>query len=677
MTFLSWTGAAGLSGLALLASGSFPPAAPGVHSIYLPYAAAPGFAYTVTARPLFDGEPDLVVADGDRAAVRLGHTIGIVDLAGGGPPRLVARSEQLLGGVQSLLLLGDHVYVGSGPEILALRYDPARGLALVGRLDVAFETTRLAGDGRHLVAWTNGRLLSFDRSEAGRPSNPRLVYQPGPFWPKTLNELAVGDGWVVWSTESLDPGRVHASALDGTTGSLEISPRQVTFDRPTGLAVWDHYALVGSSLAGSRADAYVVDLTAAVPGTVVGQVELDHYGFTVLDRRSHSVDLLLQKGAGSEETFVRLDVTEARQPRVVVRAGLPWPHTKPWGADAIAGDRLLRREDGTLATYRLAGVDSVVPDGGLRWRAWGELLAVQGQIGYFHGPCPDGAGRDCLLTIDLADPGEGLVGEPLALPDAPQSLTIAFPWAYLTLPADIGNDLRMLNLSDPRRPRLGPLCRLATGRRLAAGRELLAAFDLTPPAGMNLAQLPPGAELLRPGAGTCPVRLGSINDVPVNSLVLRGGFAVVATRAAGLRLFDLADPTRPKQIGLVDPLAGADPRFNDYFDLVLDGTAAVVATGAGLMLVDLRQLTAPAVLGFAADWCDSRQLVAADGLVLASCSQGIALVDVREPGAPKLVTRGTLRGSAVAGEGGRFYVSDASHDVWELRALPRPIGAAP
>jgi hypothetical protein len=46
----------------------------------------------------------------------------------------------------------------------------------------------------------------------------------------------------------------------------------------------------------------------------------------------------------------------------VVRAGLPWPHIKPWGADAIAGDRLLRREDGTLATYRLAGVDSVVPD---------------------------------------------------------------------------------------------------------------------------------------------------------------------------------------------------------------------------------------------------------------------------------------------------------------------------
>jgi hypothetical protein len=236
----------------------------------------------------------------------------------------------------------------------------------------------------------------------------------------------------------------------------------------------------------------------------------------------------------------------------------------------------------------------------------------------------------------------------------------------------------MLDVSQPERPRPLLRCALRTGRRLAVTTGYLAAYDFSDPTGMALAQQRPGAELFRLNGRTCPEPLAPIPTSRVNGLVMDSGYLFAAVHLDGIEIFDLADPHQPKLLARSDPLGTEPTSRTDYFDLALQGRILLAAVGnVGLLRLDVQDPAAPGPATVHAEWCASDRVVARDGFVLLSCRAGVTLLDVTTPTAPRMVTYGTLHGTIAAGEGGRFYVADASRDVWELRAVRHGHGLAP
>jgi hypothetical protein len=615
--------------------------------------------------------------DGDRAVVRLGMTLGVVDLAGPGAPRLVARSGQLLDGIQALAAAGGYVYAGSGNTLLTFRFQPGAGLVPTASLDTNSAVSRLVLHRQRLVMHTNQLLTVLDLSAPAEPVFRSRISAVS----LSVGGLALTDDWLfVLSPQS----KVHALSLpaEGPPGAVvEITPRAIEFGRPGRIVAWDHYVFVENATVPNDLGGVILDATVPDIDKTVARIDFGDWSMSAIGIDGQRLYLDLSRGAQpgpGEEQLVALDVADARRPAVAGQVPVPWPVTGPPSVTALGAGRLLRQQAGRLDVYQLDLPARPRRTGSLRWRAWGELLAVDGRLGYLGGACATLTAASCLHVVDLQAADLNRPTGELELPAAVQGLAVARPWAYATIPGELGSDLLVIDVSDATRPRTVADCPLGTGRRLAVSAQHLAAYDFVAPTGMALAQERPGVELFRRDGGACPVPLAALVSATVNSARMRGGYLFAALHLDGIEVFNLADPEAPRRAGFDHPLRlGATPR-TDYFDLALDGRAAVVAAGdRGLMLVDLRQPTAPTALTFHADWCQAEHVVARDGLALAGCRDGTALVDISDPAAPRTLTRGTLPGTVAAGEGGRFYIADASHDVWELRATRRPLEASP
>jgi hypothetical protein len=661
-----------LATLAPLAFPAAPPAAPRPPTtVYLPFVTAPPVAYSVSLRSLFDGEPDLVVMDGDRAVVRLGVTIGVIEMRDGLPPRLVARSLPLPAGVFSLAAREGLVYAASGSDLITFRVDGAT-LRELHRVSLDSDLVSLVPGPRHLVGRSPFRLVLIDLAVPEQPSLRGRLYGDDGFV-----SAAVTDSYVFYAGSA--GNKVWAAPLAlFPKGAIDITPRSAWYRQSSGLVAWGHNVLVGNGNGLQGLDGFIQDAT--VPGSdkTVAQIDFGPWTLQPAGVSGTRVDLFLLRQTPPGEVLAQLDVADPRRPLVVAQVPAPWPATGEASADVFRGGRVLRRGNGALWRYHLTGSDALAADGAWRWRAPGELLAVSGRVGYFQGPCRPGEEPLCLRAVDLQEPDRAPPGDGLPLPAGLQSLTVAPPLGYATVPGDAGSDLLVIDLAEPWQPRVLVTCALATGRRLAASATYLAAFDFANPAGMAVAQQRRGIELFQRHGRACPEPLTTITSPHVNGVLLDAGYLVAALHLDGIAVFDLADPGQPQRIALVDPLGPEPSARTDYFDLAQDGSTAIVAAGdRGLLLMDLREPNAPRPLAYHADWCLAERVVARDGLALASCRDGLALVDISTPDRPSTVTRGSLRGTVAAGEGGRFYVADASHDVWEIRATRRPLGEAP
>ncbi|MBM4050102.1 MAG: hypothetical protein FJ279_33825, partial [Planctomycetes bacterium] len=141
----------------------------------------------------------------------------------------------------------------------------------------------------------------------------------------------------------------------------------------------------------------------------------------------------------------------------------------------------------------------------------------------------------------------------------------------------------------------------------------------------------------------------------VQSLVADGQFLYVYLWKAGLSVWDIANPTSPKQVGFVQPPGAFDnlsakPRIKGKHLLFPDKTA--------LLSFDISTPSEPRLAQTLPIPCTS-VWVAGDLAYLACGEQGIAVVDVRDPGAMSPLGRCGLSGSAdeVAAAGRHAFVT--------------------
>jgi len=142
-----------------------------------------------------------------------------------------------------------------------------------------------------------------------------------------------------------------------------------------------------------------------------------------------------------------------------------------------------------------------------------------------------------------------------------------------------------------------------------------------------------GLILVGESAGTGP-RLVSLN------VRVRDGFAYLAQRGA-LRIFDVRDPGRPRQVGIYDdPDYYRSPNFNDVKIVAAGARRYAVLAGERTPIVDVTDPAAP-VLAAQLDTYSHSVFVGEQGgrprLYLANYGLNVPVYDVTDPAAPALV----------------------------------------
>jgi hypothetical protein len=264
----------------------------------------------------------------------------------------------------------------------------------------------------------------------------------------------------------------------------------------------------------------------------------------------------------------------------------------------------------------------------------------------------DGGG---LLAVDLADPTQPTLVAAvsgLSLYDIVVDGSVAYAKAWSAVTS--------LDIADPAAPRpIGHLYVNATGSVATTGDVLLAA----------------GGDLVLVGVANpaaAPARAVMTEPVIAQRIVAAGSFAYVADEGhwldegGGLRVYDCADPDAPVQRAFL-PLEGCDR-------VAHDAGMVYVAADTGLVMVDVADPDAPAIVGH---WADDQwsfwspwDLVARDGLLyVAVLTHGFLVLDVSDPTAPTLVHEIDEPGYTARlalGDQGWLFVNRLLDGIWAL-----------
>ncbi|MFI0608847.1 MAG: LVIVD repeat-containing protein [Anaerolineae bacterium] len=154
-------------------------------------------------------------------------------------------------------------------------------------------------------------------------------------------------------------------------------------------------------------------------------------------------------------------------------------------------------------------------------------------------------------------------------------------------------------------------------------------------------------------------RVAETPSYPVVDVAFFGHFAAVVAASPGrLKVFDLARPQAPRQVGEL-----AIPQLSGLTSLAVEGGHAYLAHGSMLSIVGLADPTAPTLLGE----LGFRVLVvgvsvAEDHAFLAAHDEGLKVVDIANPKAPKEVASISGMGSvlSVGVDGTRAYVGSSN-----------------
>lgn len=138
-----------------------------------------------------------------------------------------------------------------------------------------------------------------------------------------------------------------------------------------------------------------------------------------------------------------------------------------------------------------------------------------------------------------------------------------------------------------------------------------------------------------------------------------GSLAAVAVGTAGLRVFDVTDPTNPVALGAVDT-----PGFAEDVD-VLGWYGYVADWTRGLRIVDLRTPSAPVLVGAFDTPGAAGGVVVWSGYAYVADGDGIQVIDVTTPSAPTFVGSVATPGfaTAVALSGHYLFVADGNEGL--------------
>ncbi len=238
-----------------------------------------------------------------------------------------------------------------------------------------------------------------------------------------------------------------------------------------------------------------------------------------------------------------------------------------------------------------------------------------------------GPGR--LVVLDVAEPGAPRVVAELEVAYN-HRFGVAGDRVYLT---GGSTGLQIVDVADPRAPRI-----VATHAALV-GSDI--AFEGAGPVG---ALSGGGLRLVDLADPARPVVLGSVPDIAARAVAVGGDHAFLVGQ--GLTVVDIADPARPRQVAAADfPL----PR--DASDVVVVGGTAYVGLsrydvdyapdGFGrVLVVDVADPARPRNRGVVALPADEVRLAVAGGAAfVAAGHDGVAVVDVGAPDAPRVAGR--------------------------------------
>ena len=322
-----------------------------------------------------------------------------------------------------------------------------------------------------------------------------------------------------------------------------------------------------------------------------------------------------------------------------------WARVHVWGAETrpevALGMAALhvadRRPDGALRPVGVYGSPSLV-----------EAVAVDAARALMYAA----DGQAGILVFDLVEAGRPVLIGRTRTPGLAHDLVLDEGWIYV---ADGPAGLTLLERSDPRVPTLA--------RSIATPDDAfgvaLGERDL-----VYVAARSAGLVVVDSRAG---VQVGPAMESPgfAWDVTRRGNRLYLAERSWGLRVFDVAEPGEPRELG--HALEGR----GDVLDIAFRDELAWVAAGpSGVFALDLREPHAATIVG---------QVVVEDraiGLVLegetayvAAGGAGLRALDISKPSAPREIAAWSFPGAAerLAQFGDFVYVSAEAGGLQVLR----------
>ena len=217
------------------------------------------------------------------------------------------------------------------------------------------------------------------------------------------------------------------------------------------------------------------------------------------------------------------------------------------------------------------------------------------------------------------------------------------------------------DISDPAHPQLlGGYKTLASAARVSVSGQF--AYRINPPHGS-----PNKLEVLDIGDPANPRRIGGVTaiDYP-NAVAVSGHYAYVADSDIGLRVVDVSTPTNATVVGLL-PISGYSG------SVAVSGDHILLGGSYGIRVINVRDPGNPRLVGqYRAVENGAFGIFVSGNYAAFTSGWNVTVVNISDPGNPKFVGRGGLgcvECGAIVGISGRFvYLISSVFHVFEIRS---------
>lgn len=254
-----------------------------------------------------------------------------------------------------------------------------------------------------------------------------------------------------------------------------------------------------------------------------------------------------------------------------------------------------------------------------------------------------------LTVIDISQPAAPVQVGAMASEAYASKVALAGGYAYLQLES---GELQIVEISDPTRLRV--VGKVETGARLVEAYGQFACVtrnDWTQPAPRGFLSVVDVTDPTAPrvvGSYQSSGEIGALAVVSTNAYIVTRPYSVQGgNRPSTFQVINLSQPSNPAKVGSFT--------LNDaYGGLFVSETRAYVGAGGGVTVVDVSNPARPSVLGTLPGVTPVRIAVAGSLACAAVENQGLDIIDVGTPKAPKrtgrLFTAGLCQEVALCGE---------------------------
>ncbi len=590
----------------------------------------------------------LAVTRAGRAWLATGQRLQAYDVSDLAEPELLGESPALPEAIRALALAGDTVFAGAGTAGLVIfdGSDPAapRVIAEIPT-DWSVNDVALAGDHAYLAEGAQGvRVLNVRN-----PADPDVLGQvdtPGDALAVAISgsTLYVAD-WgtgvrVIDIADSAQPREIAAIDTPGEAADVAVRDDVLyVADRGGGLRVVDVSTpaapreLASIEIPGDAERVAVSDAASSFPWPQA-YVATQDGKLHVVDIRDPARPTIT--GAFDEVTMA-VDVVTAGDQVWVADVATPVAPARDSRADLWSRMHIWGIETQSKSATGLAGVHVAAPEaeGGLKplGMIFSPSLIESTAVDQAAGLMYMADGHAGILVADIADPARPKLIAVVETPGTAHDVRLAGSHLYV---ADGPAGLTILDASAPRAPKVVATVDTpgeAYGVAPYPGPDDPVELVYVADANYGVRVIDPAARREVGSAGTP----GIAWDVAV-----AGDKAYVSDRQGGVRVMDLADPTKPREI------ASALEGVGDVVDVVLDGPRAWVAVGpSGVHALDISDPATPKPLGQVL--LEDRAIgvvIDGDRAFIAAGRAGLQELDISDPTNPRQVRAWAMPGAA-------------------------------